>query len=668
MTKTNVVLYPDMGLAIAEHLQKVAQQKLPASGFLAGQAVDSAITDLFGKGGGVYNDLDIFRMVPFEDTKLLVRKKDPDAKVSQLTQRSEATVKQTAHAYLGMVQWLELVSTYGIKSVSRQNMLNFVNCCVSSMREMSRKNRIRADSFNPMLYLNSFDINSTRVGVDLATKKLIWTPDYQDFLATRQLKTCASHTPYHTFLRLLKKQQELPDTYLNLEQEAAIALALHTNPDLNWLRSTKSIETIYGKKTQELAREFSAESHPYFEQIEKVFTARPAFNAETHKNKWIDITGSNEIKLWTLSPKGSVPSDIQKISDEQGCLALYTGPKLVRQQFVPSHSKIYYKWYNLASKLEQAVPTLIDTVGGGRAASSHLTQRLLSDAALVYKPKEQVPTRIRPFVQLNALANGFEYAQGQALDTMADYVNEWVFKHSSFASILFGFTLDEQYHCIKRVEALVRNIANNKLGGDQLKVIGLIESLLPVFGLGDFVALEKAVLVKIEEDGKPYESKPVDVEGTLTENSQFKLVELRSKLEIDAEGSIMKHCVAGYGSRISSGDCHIFKVEPVGFETVNGIDHNRSTFELRPITSRTVEGTKTVTGYKLVQNRAFRNEMPTASNQSFVDQFLKSLNTKVTERLKSAGISIASPTYSQLNAPMELRDEAVVRWDDDIPF
>lgn len=57
--------------------------------------------------------------------------------------------------------------------------------------------------------IESFDINSTQFGIDLATKTIIATSAFHAFAKTLQLKVANFSTPAHTALRLCKKADEL---------------------------------------------------------------------------------------------------------------------------------------------------------------------------------------------------------------------------------------------------------------------------------------------------------------------------------------------------------------------------------------------------------------------------------------------------------------------------
>ena len=153
-----IQLRPEMGTEVVRHLSQFAQ--LPQTGILAGQAVASAVDDLWGrKGTGVYNDLDIFRRVsPSWDVK-------KDRANNTADRRTMGYMRNGQDGYGAMSQMVELVEGYAIQSVNRQGMLNFVNCTLSQ--------GLKDIGLTARRVIGSFDLNCVRVGVDLATGKLI---------------------------------------------------------------------------------------------------------------------------------------------------------------------------------------------------------------------------------------------------------------------------------------------------------------------------------------------------------------------------------------------------------------------------------------------------------------------------------------------------------------
>lgn len=180
-----------MGSAILNHIQKITGVDLTDpkfdNGYIAGQSVASAVQDLyFNELGGVYNDVDWF--VPF-------------------AYNSDRTV--TSHAHTGVVAEVEygvmgidVYSRYRVISSNRDGMLNIIaiEAAPSLLNE-------------PIELLRSFDINEVQVGVDLTTRQLFWTNNFESFLKNRQLEITSYHTSMHTAIRFVAKLRELKNVY-----------------------------------------------------------------------------------------------------------------------------------------------------------------------------------------------------------------------------------------------------------------------------------------------------------------------------------------------------------------------------------------------------------------------------------------------------------------------
>ncbi|MBW8833430.1 MAG: hypothetical protein JF606_29470, partial [Burkholderiales bacterium] len=235
--RQRIELQAEMGDAVLTHLRQFGE--LPTTGVVAGQAVASAIDDLWGRQGtGVYNDLDIFRHVQYR-ADIVIRRANATAA------RTNMGVVERESDYQRMSQMLALVDSYSIQSVNRDGMLNFVNCTLPA--------HLSGGGLSPTRVLAGFDLNCVRVAVDLHTKRLVWDRSFELYLASRQIEITMVHTPWHTFLRLLKKLEELPETYADVDAAAAICTGVAGSSFLAKLKSTARVSLLFGAKHKELA-------------------------------------------------------------------------------------------------------------------------------------------------------------------------------------------------------------------------------------------------------------------------------------------------------------------------------------------------------------------------------------------------------------------------------
>lgn len=382
-----IQLHPGMGAAILAHLGKL--QALPASGVIAGQAVASAIDDLFGKGGGVYNDLDVFRRVHRPDRQL--RRTLENNTVAQVFPGLPNPDYGENDHYNSLVRCLQQMRSYTVGSVSRQGLLNYVNC-----REICAEFEDgRLLPLVPERLLASFDLNCVRVAVDIESQRLAWLPQYERFLATRQLEIVCLQTPFHTFLRLLKKLSELSEVYADVEAAAEAATALFHSQRYDLLKGERFVVSRFGSKLQQLALATEQLWAPYF-SLQEAPTKDP------------------KAKLFTLNPKGQASAAAQEAVDRLSVNSIHYAARAV---------------YRVR-----------------RRHAAQTTQRA-ADLVATTDPKG--------FVHAHALQLAEEYVQGQFSPTHVDTVERYVDAHVELWQPLSGLTLDAQYRIVldlKRIE------------------------------------------------------------------------------------------------------------------------------------------------------------------------------------------------------------------------
>ena len=174
---------------ILAHLSKFGA--IPNEGVLGGQCVCSAILDLYGDGGGVYNDIDIFREASTEQATFFrstEHKEDlaVELGIPLLVLDEYGTMGQFAESGMQML------------GNTREGMVNYIWCATTGGKPLTAA-----------LAVSVFDINAVEVAIDLATNTMVWSRGFEHFLKTRQLELTSVNTPLRTLLRYLKKKAEL---------------------------------------------------------------------------------------------------------------------------------------------------------------------------------------------------------------------------------------------------------------------------------------------------------------------------------------------------------------------------------------------------------------------------------------------------------------------------
>ena len=180
-----------------------SRYELPTSGLLAGGSLGNIIWELVSGNKAVINDIDIFVLSDIIDYEYNNEKPLFEYKEEETNYHEE---------YSGMSWSTKTKEYYRIVEAKKDNINNIIDY-VSSTDD-------------PLIVINSFDINCTRVGYSIENDKFYWTHDFVDFLQTGELKISNLKTPGHTALRLVKKSKELnaklEDFELNLIQHVIL--------------------------------------------------------------------------------------------------------------------------------------------------------------------------------------------------------------------------------------------------------------------------------------------------------------------------------------------------------------------------------------------------------------------------------------------------------------
>ena len=158
---------------------------LPAFGVIAGQAVAQAVFEVLNVGVETRSkDLDWFKIVPRpEDTWINggFRCVDEDVKLDRYWVNLEAAITK------GYVI---------TKAIDHDNKLNEVHICSSSDKELTAQDVVKG-----------FDINMVGVGICLENDYLVWTEDFIEFIASKELKITKMSTPFRTISRIIAKSK-----------------------------------------------------------------------------------------------------------------------------------------------------------------------------------------------------------------------------------------------------------------------------------------------------------------------------------------------------------------------------------------------------------------------------------------------------------------------------
>lgn len=251
----------DDGKKIIEFLESTLKVDIPRDGFLAGQSVCSALLYLHKKHKDFFvNDLDIFlsnsvlslkeiksfsnkqskmlhSMVGFNNQNFfqsnfkfsnrevingLNINKELQKKLSNKENKDLPEGDYSRDLVSGLVYKIKEKNTFFNKKE-----VSFSASTTRGVFDTTRKGIFNYIYFEDSYYdtsdylkvLMDFDINCTQIGICLRTNRIIFTKDFLNFYNTMHLSICKPDTPYHSIIRLFKKQKEFNFNY-SLELES----------------------------------------------------------------------------------------------------------------------------------------------------------------------------------------------------------------------------------------------------------------------------------------------------------------------------------------------------------------------------------------------------------------------------------------------------------------
>ena len=571
------------GADVLATLAKIAP--LPNEGVVGGQAVASVVMTSLGLGWKApINDVDVFLPALGERGQAIEQAKRQDRRM-QLASTARRVGKVGLAIGDGYSQMGRSVAKlgYSVLSTQREGMLNEVvyDPVVDGLADES------------LGVLRGFDLNCVQAGVDLRTGELLWTPEFESFAASGQLKVVNVNTPYHTAARYLRKKAELGcfgDDELNMAM-CALPWARGAFEELHaGVSSTQYLAGRYGQKVHEQCEALGVEMSRWFREVKamehaKIWTMEPVFEGreetlsrlvqaarkDSAQGVWrgsVDVLMFSQAERFcsgVLRPEAASARDRARLAGETMRKA---GARVLAAGWVEglaqARGKDYLRDGDLSAEAAKALSDLVEAHGALAVELSHLT--LARQGALACQLRQE---------------------------------------EREYGSRVYGW-LESQHRVARQGQPSLEELLLDK----ELR--------------GKFF-LEKS------QEGDRDLAAPLDLPqmGALAARAAKSLLkiefkELTTKNQLEAEGREMRHCVGGYSRAVESGESRIFKVEGEGKQ-------NRSTLELG-FEGHSVE---------LRQLRSFANAAPGIRAQSAAEMLASSVGKDRPEQLLAVASALA---------------------------
>lgn len=480
--------------------------------FISGGSVANILISMIHGGEPIINDIDIYNEVK-ESAHKTGKDWYPDTSISGdgleivddsygriYVNDAGAMMRVTGHRRLGII-----------------NIVDFIYEQTPVMGDKIVKSRNQ-------VVLEGFDINCCKAGVDMDEEKIIYTPEFVEYLETKQLKVTNPCAPIQTAIRLLKKIDSL-DCFCNIEHEMRFLTVASKH------LSTRYISNYIGPETE-------AKYQIYKDRLKKYFTLRePKDSTEIPHNMrdkfYVGNKRNPDVKIWVFDSVMNFDV-IENPGDTINTLKrvwylLYTTKKKGEQDRI---NKIIYKniflgkinediWHKRNHKEEKDEP--------------YFSTNRFTYSMLLVKP---------------------DYHKCDFDLKHVDFIDTFGREHTNIRFISSkSKNLMEHYRILKFIKSVA------KKEGDW--VIGILENLShSKYGEKIKSGITKELILNIVEEEKKANSaeliESVDLSGFKFRSS---VQELNTTLMLMSEGNKMGHCVGGYSGSVKDGRSRIFHIE-----------------------------------------------------------------------------------------------------------
>jgi len=499
--------------------QYVDLEKIEATDFIAGGSISNILISMAHGGKPVINDIDVYRRVKEEVKKetssgVFDECKPVSSEWYPTTFITEDGLEIIDDQY-GRIFLSESGSRMRVLNHSRKGIINNINYLY---QEFNQKNYNKKSEH--YVIIEGFDLNCCKAGLDLLNKKIVYTPEFVDYLETKQLKVTNPCSPIQTSIRLFKKISDL-NCYCDVKHEMRFLTVASKR------FNNRNITKIIGPETKAKYDKFKNKIEDYFilrEAKGEDFGQKLKAGIKIPKNLW----SYDEVLDFDILERFHSMSQLKRIWD-----LLFSYRKKGEQDKI---NKIFYKNVLL-----------------NKTSDEDTWEHKIWLKENEYEIKPVYNSTRFTYEMLMAKKN---YHKCNFTIRHVDYIDNFCREHYAIRKILKNTnTLEETYKVIRYIKSLT------KKEGDWF--IGSLESLKwstykTVFNgelSFDFI---KKIFNKEKEIGSKELIKTVDLSNFKYKNNVKELV---TAITLREEGKKMGHCVGGYSGQIESGASRIFHIE-----------------------------------------------------------------------------------------------------------
>lgn len=581
MKKTNEMAIELMSSRFAkfvrEKMEEVQSQSSKSFGIFAGQALASMAIEFLKIGNirPIYNDLDIFQVLGKHDMSNATNRYK-NIETSIVNKASLFSEKKLDLDFNESISGIYLQSTYQTEEdeyceVNRELSKNSSMIIFHTLRKemvnyvylINTKNKVAIDLNEETIDLvDSFDINSTQIGINLITNKVYFTGNFLYFLKNRQLEIVNFSTPAHSLIRLFKKAEELEvyfdkkesiDTYSmqaylhnKLDKDVSIKIKEAKDNCVSYIEKINNGRNLFFGKAH-LEKLKGADLSEYF-QVKKVVNH---MNEDRNQETDIYLTAlpvnyDNLYMIDLKDDKDYFMIMINKIEESKYIKSGMSGKvgNMIKDLTCSVNESLSNG--NIGYYAGQKIDTFMVGASALRKTLNNLRESKYSSFTVEFERSNCIDKITLDHTKFNDFNN-------LGLNKM----NNLIEKHTEIRETFkdkYIFEAGYLYSAIKTIEKEFGKLIYPIISSDHR----LISILNTVSSNNYEIVVEKSIsrINKIMEDNSAIFNENPYIE----ELKNCTLVELNSTSDLIEEGSYQNNCIGGYTELVKSGEIKIISV------------------------------------------------------------------------------------------------------------
>lgn len=507
-------------------------ETIEIDGFIAGGSVSNILYYLLYGVKPVVNDIDIF--FHKKTRKPIFTKKNSETKLEKITSNVVDV------GWYGSNRSENSFKIYGHK---REGILNYVHTCIFS------------EDKSYTVFLDNFDLNCCKSGLDIKNEKIVYTEDFVEFLKSRQIEISKVINPIQTTIRIKNKVKDL-DCYCDIDSE--ISLLQHAS--------------IYHHKIGiQIGEETYAKYLNNKDFVDKYFTIKELDYSKISFNSPFTVINGES---WIFEPKLNgyiVPFWFNNVNQ------LYVYWRLFKSNLSRSKkskidkimSYIYSNGFSKLNTFDSKVFVTERLLGNSVAYKNYTKQGLNYYMGIKDIKVHQINSTIWKFL----ISNNRYYDCDFDIRHLK-LIEKFSREHLNLFRIFNGFngdiTVQSQYEIIKYIKSM-----SKKKG---LWIIGELENVgqnnkYKIKG-NSVIELVKSIDTYIEHREEDLSKKLIEKIDLSGFEFSDNVTELTTTIELIEEGKKMGHCVGGYSLSVEKGNSRIFHIEEGGHGSTVEISNN----------------------------------------------------------------------------------------------